>query len=219
MKWLTRLTRPRPSPTGKDGLERATSELLTESSQALYEVIIGSEAVSHIPVARVVVAVLKAPAAIRDQILLVKVQKFLNPLRDVSAEERSDMISRLESEPAYKQRVGLQLIETLDRVNSHRKPSMLGAVFAAYARKQIDFIQMQRLNDAIERLPYIDIDSVRRFNSVDNRVRAEEFDPVTLQAFMNAGMASSQSGWGGLVYTPTPIGELFVKLDLDQQPA
>src|SRR5205807_9135007 len=87
--------------------------------------------------------------------------------------------------------VGSHLVEVLDRVDSHRKPAMLGYSFLAYAQGKINGAQqLQRLISAIERLPSAEIDSVRPFlNSRDNTPERDRMHAESIQALVNAGLA------------------------------
>jgi hypothetical protein len=131
------------------------------------------------------------------------------------------MVQRLEADPTYKRRVGVHLIELLDRVDSYRKPLMIGYVFEACLSGRIDVIQLHRLNAAIERLPSHDIDVVREVVRVleDNRLDLAQINEESKQAMINAGLAYIESGFGGGGFKVTATCSLFVQLDLDVKSA
>jgi hypothetical protein len=125
------------------------------------------------------------------------------------------MVSRLEADPAYNRKVGLHVIELLDRLDSHRKPIMVGRAFAAYALEQIDLTRLQRLFACIERLPSQDIDTVRRVAEAlgGDRQALQNIDSESTSAMINAGLA--HVGVSGIVVTET--GHTFLRLNLDRE--
>ncbi len=196
------------------------SDLVQVYAQALMDVVVSDELLKHIPVIKTLTAAVAAVKSIRDQILLQKLAQFVASLADVPVDQRRAMIGRLEADPAYKRKVGTHLVELLDRVDSHRKPIMIGEVFAAYLRGQIDATMFQRLLGAIEQLSTIDIDAVKKFLNSPNPDLGE-ITRESIQALTNAGMTWPSTGptGGRIGYTPNEICRMFVVLDLDVKSA
>ena len=111
--------------------------------------------------------------------------------------------------------VGEHIIELLDRLESHLKPRMAAFVFKAYSASRIDGDMLHRLNHAIETIPLFEVQNVRKFNDASEKERLK-FDPTSLQAFVNAGLAHVLSGFGALVYQPNNVCAMFLALDLDR---
>jgi hypothetical protein len=59
--------------------------------------------------------------------------------------------------------VGEHVIELLDRIDSYRKPAMMGEIFNSLARGDVQLLMFHRLITVVERLPSFEIDQVRRF--------------------------------------------------------
>jgi hypothetical protein len=205
------------SVANEESADAVLSDLVQDYAQALMDVVVSENKVlEHIPVIKTLTAAVTAVKSVRDQILLQKLARFVAALAEVPADQRRAMIGKLEAEPGYKRKVGAHLVELLDRVDSHRKPLMIGEVFAAYLRGQIDATMFQRLLGAIERLSAIDIDAVRKFLSSPNPDLGE-ITRESIQALTNAGMAWTSTGpvGGRIGYTPNEICRMFVVLDLD----
>ncbi len=168
-----------------------------------------------IPVVSTIVALGRVGVSINDQIFAKKLVRFLGSLVDLSSEERSSMVERLDKEEGFRHQVGDRLIEILDRVDSHAKPEMVAKVFRAYAVEQIDFDMLSRLNHAIDRLPQYEVRRVREFFSASPAAR-QTMPVSTLNALMTAGLASQVSGFSALAYQPTSICEAFVSLGLGE---
>jgi hypothetical protein len=212
----------RPEDTNMANEEQVNAErldLVQEYAQGLVEVLVSNEVLEHIPVVKTITATVKAMGTVRDAILLQKIKAFIAALPKVPAAQRIDMVRRLETDPGYNRNVGLHLVELLDRIDGHRKPTMIGRVFAAYALGNINVAALHRLIAGIERLPSHEIDAVRR---VGNAVTTEpqdlgSVDPESIYAMINAGLAYIESGWGGGGLKVTPTCSLFLELNLDRK--
>lgn len=135
--------------TGQDpALERSQS--LTESVKA-WKISVSSE---DLGLLALVVGL--ADHAIVEQFLQLSqpgvpgISMFLMTFPDVPSETRVELVRRLEAEPEYNRKAGEHMIELLDRIDGHRKATMIGHAFAAYGLERIDLITLQRLNAAIE---------------------------------------------------------------------
>jgi hypothetical protein len=203
--------------------DRANSErfdLVQEYAQALLGILESSKLLEHIPVVKTITAAVKAVASVRDANLIGKIAAFLDPLRELAPEQREQMVHRLEAVPRYGRKVGQHVIEYLDRVDSHRKPTMAGLCFLAFAQNAVDQVQLQRLLTAIERLPSTEFDSPRTFiNTKNNQPERDRIHPESLQALLNAGLtiwtASAPIGNPRAIYTETRTCTVFVELNLD----
>lgn len=207
------------SPDSAREAEAATFDAFENYAQSVVEAL--STGLEHIPVVKVGVALATVFVTIRDQILARKVVEFLRALDGVPADQRREMIARLEGEPTYGRRVGQHIVELLDRVDSHRKPPMIAAVFAAYARREIGLRMFYRLNNAVERISVTEIDSVRRFKEWrDTRMNRPaglagtvEFSVTELSY---AGLTTLLAPLGGPEYSPNETCLEFLRLNLDQ---
>lgn len=169
----------------------------------------------EVPIVSTVVGLFNVGGTIRNQLLTSKVISFLNKLSELSKEERSELVDKLNEDGKFAGRVGDALIEILDRMESERKPGIAAKCFAAYARGQIDYMQLRRLLVAIERIPSFDIAALRAFSGLPIEERAAA-DQHFLISLVNAGLAQNNGGWDGGVIVPTGLCDLFLQLDLDR---
>lgn len=188
----------------------------SEVAEAAIDAQLAEGVLREVPVVGTVLAVARAGSNIRDAIFVRKLLKFLRDFRATSQEERDAMIGRLEADPDYGRSVGQHLTDLLEKIDSHRKPAMLALVFLAYMRGQIDARMLNRLNHAIETLPFYEIDSIRRVHETFKREEKTDERPETYHALENAGLMKAESAWGGMVYLPTDLCEVFVGLELDR---
>ena len=140
---------------------------------------------------------------------------FLSDFQAVEAQERAEMVQKLESDTAYGRKVGEHIIELLDRIESHIKPRMVALVFKAYSESHVDSSMLHRLNSAIEKIPLFEVRNIRQFSDVTPEERFK-ISPTSLQAFLNSGLADISSGLGKLVYKPNDVCANFLAFDLDR---
>jgi hypothetical protein len=194
----------------------ALIDVVQDYAQAAVEVIVSDDVLRHIPIVRTITAMGAAVVSVRDEVFIRKLEMFLTALQEVPAEERREMVRRLEADPNYGRKVGEHLIELLDRVDSRRKPLMIARVFGAFAEQTITDTELHRLLNAIERIPTSEIDAVRRFvNTPTTAAAAQQVDEESLNAIATAGLVKTQSGFGGLVYQPNRTCSVFLDLNLD----
>lgn len=172
--------------------------------------------IADIPVIGIIFGIYQAGVSIKDRIFVGKLLAFVIKLSELELQDRLDMVERLENEPEYANKVGERIIEMLDRVDSYKKPKMVAVVFSAYARKEIDYETLCRLNGAIDKLPLYDMKYLRQFINASPDERSKMSD-VILNGFLMAGLVGAASAWGGLVYSPTSLCDTFIRLNIDQQ--
>jgi hypothetical protein len=218
---------PQASPTDRQRSELIVSEKVKRAGEsqldfvgdvidATLDSVLSEDVLNHVPIIKGVVAIWRSGVALSDQLLLRKIDKFLRAISDVPAEDRRTMVDRLESDPAYGRKVGEHVVELLDRVDSKRKPLMIGYAFAAYAKGQISVTILERLCGAIEALPTWAIDSVRAANdSCSTEAHLRRVESEVMQVVANAGFLETQSGYGGMAYKPNNTASAFLTLVLD----
>jgi hypothetical protein len=195
-------------------------DLVADFGDRALDVVLSGDVLREIPVIKTALAARNAIRSIRDEMLLQKLGAILVALSDVPQEERRGMVERLESDPNYARRVGEHLVELADRIESRRKPRMIGLALAALARGQIERVAFERIVGAIERLPVIELDAPRKFvNTENNPPERDRIDPESIQALVGAGLATfgvlAPVGGAKVSYRPNSTCLKLVELNLD----
>jgi hypothetical protein len=209
-----------------DSRERETTatlyDLAGDLGQKALVVLTADEIFQEIPIFKTLLATSKIIGSIGDIFLTEKIEMFLWSQISITGPVRRDMVRRLQEDPAFNQRVGKNLVELLDRVDSFRKPAMIGAVFAAFATKKIDLKILRRLISAITIMPESEINVVRELGMKSYQLATivrdgrKDIEPDSLLALTYAGLMWAESGYGGMMYRVNQIGVTFVELDLDR---
>lgn len=168
----------------------------------------------EVPVVKTIASIAGATRSIRDRILAKKLVRFLSCLSRVSAGERALMVVRLRSEPDFEAHVGERILEILDRIDSHQKPTAIGRIFGAYALQEIDAGKLRRLVFAVESLPSFVWSEVRTFRHATKEER-HAMDSTIKMALANAGLARARSALGdALGYEVVPLLDEFISIVL-----
>jgi hypothetical protein len=194
------------SPDAKD--------LAIEYAEAGLDTFLDAGLARDIPFIGTLVGLAKLGISVHDRLFAKKILDLLAGLADLAAEERQELIARLESDPKYGRKVGDHLVDLIDRIESYRKPAMVARVFKAYLRREIDADMLHRLCSAVEHVPGYEVPKLRPFCEAAPQER--DIPVVTAQALQGAGLVNAVSGFGALVYEPNEISEAFLRIELDR---
>jgi hypothetical protein len=194
-------------------------DLEKEFAQMALDGMLSNGALRDIPFVNIAAGGVSVLLSVRDHFTKKKLMRFLAAFEGVSEWQRRDMVCRLQADASYNRKVGHHVIELLDRIDSHRKPSMIGHAFVAYALKRINLTMLQRLITGIERLPSIEIDIVRKVCDAitHNRQDLKLIDPESTDAIISAGFAHASDGLSGGGLKITPTCSAFLDLELDRK--
>jgi len=125
---------------------------------------------------------------------------------------------KMEADPAFRRKVGENLILLLERHDHFDKSSLLGKVFAKYISGEIDYDFFLRIATSVDRLP---INDLRRLPSYNERMAAydgtsgESFVNVlnadTCQSLYTSGLVGSGSAFE-VTYHPNEVMSVLVSL-------
>lgn len=202
---------------GKAVVEVMQSESVVSIAKEYLEVgidnLLESGALKDIPLVNTVAAIFSTAGSIRDQLLATKLLRFLSQLSKISKANRIAMVRRLNEDNKFSGKAGAAVIEILDRMESDKKPELAAKVFAAYAREEISFEELRRLLLALERVPSFDIDKLEQFSNTEIE-DSMKMDESLLLAFVLAGLAQNNGGFGGGAIRPSNLCKLFVRVVL-----
>ncbi|SNY99092.1 hypothetical protein [Halomonas sp. hl-4] len=168
-----------------------------------------SGVLKDIPFVSSVVGLFNVTGTIRDQMLATKIIKFLSEISEISIDERTEMIDKLNENDKFAGKLGATLIEILDRMESEVKPELSARCFVAYAKGEISFTELRHMLHALERVPTFELAALEEFSKADINESLKMEEP-TLLAFVNAGIGQNNGGLDGGAILPTKLCKLFV---------
>lgn len=193
-------------------------------------------AMNELPLLRWVVGGHNAVAAVRDRLLMEKIARFLEPLWEIDEGARRRWAEELERDPDERERVGSHLMATLDRQDDPRKARVLGLLWAAHIRGDLERRHLELLAAALDRVHLAHLQELYALQAQIEREQAKERAPgedwdasesfarIVLLDLLQANLIHqpNEGGWrdiGDPRYGPTPLGdELMRVLDRDELP-
>jgi len=125
-------------------------DALVKLGEATLDAFLDQGLVRDIPILGTLVGVGKAGVAVRDVLLIRKLQTFLNEVEDVP-EERERFVKEMDADPTRRDKVGTHLIVLLDRFEDMDKARFLGRAFRLFLKREISQEDFRRMARAIDR--------------------------------------------------------------------
>lgn len=174
-----------------------------------------SGVLKDIPFVNTIVSIFNTAGTAREHIFMSKLIRFLNHLSEITEEQRIEMVTRLNEDDSFAGKVGQNLIEILDRMESDKKPELAAKCFAAYAKNEISVEELRRILLSLERVPSFDIEKIEHFStaSMDELMKIDESISI---AFVNAGLGINNGGLDGGIIIPTKLCKKFVATCIKQ---
>lgn len=190
--------------------ENSIYNIAKDSLELGIDLFLESGILKDLPVINTISNIVNISGSTRDQILANKILLFIHKLSEISIEEREKMLNRLNEDDKYAGRVGSSLIETLDRLETEKKPELAAKCFIAFSKEKITYEELRRLLVVIERIPTFDLDKIEEFSSTSlNYTLANE---SLLLSFVNAGLGVNNGAMDGGSIIPTKLCTLFSEI-------
>lgn len=162
-----------------------------------------------VPILGAVIAIGKTFGTVRDFYLTKKLLYFLDGISDLSQTEREKLIFKLEKDGEREEIIGEKIVDLLTRIDSDSKPLLVAKAFKLYVREKISYVDLQRVNYAIERFQLCDLAEFRKFMNGKENDRKTDGRASTAN-FINSGLGYSASGFGAGGVHPTETAKIFV---------
>jgi hypothetical protein len=150
----------------KDMIDYEKSRKLLDD---LVEEVLGEpfvDIISEIPVIGTGIKFIRAGFEINNLLFMKKLTKFVKNLKDISPEEVKKWSRKLEDEKEFRKKIGENLLLLINRIDDMgEKPEMVGKIFRAYIREQIDYSTFNILCRAVDRINLNNIQALEEFYS------------------------------------------------------
>jgi len=185
------------------------NESLLDLGKEYGEIIIDSnletKILKEIPVLSTITSLYSFGNSIHKMIFIKKIYRFLFQIRDISTENRIQFIDKINNSEKYENSVGETLIEIINKIDSEKKPKIIGNLFKAFLEEKITYeefidythlVNLANVNELIELrnglngrkvvngsdflmiMGLFRTDYVKHFNSVENS-NDENFTEIT----------------------------------------
>lgn len=136
---------------------------LTNISKDVLETILDKEIFENgflkdIPIVNSIVGAGKTVSSIRDYLFTKKILGFLNGLASISLEKRQKMISKVDSNPTYRQSVGSKLIFIIDQTQDSEVAGIISKLFVAFLEGELTYREFCKSSLIVNRIDIIDLE-------------------------------------------------------------
>ncbi|WP_163831886.1 hypothetical protein [Spartinivicinus ruber] len=189
--------------------ERPVLEASLETSEALIDALTSNEVLSNIPFVGTAFKIFKAAESVRDKAFAMKLERFANPLSELSDDERQRFLEKLQQNQEEAKKVGETLFLVIDRLADVDKPEILGLVFIAYLNESFPYSDLRLMSQAIDMSYAEDLGLL-----VNSESEPEQSKEDWMQRLASAGLTKSIGGkaWndsGEIYYQVTPLGNML----------
>lgn len=119
---------------------------------------------TELPLIGTLVKAMKFASATHEYIFSTKIQKFLYELKDIPKHKRQNKINEINSSPKLQYSIGLVILDQLQRIDIHDKPTILGKLFAAFCDEKFDLEDYFRLAYIVDNAFFIDLQLFQKYS-------------------------------------------------------
>ena len=110
-----------------------------------------------IPFLNILVSSLNFTNSVNQYFFTKKIYSFLSQVQKIAPSKRNEIINKINDSNKYQNKVGENLLEILDRIESAGKPAIVGKLFTAVLEEKIEYSCFLKLAYIIEKQFYYDL--------------------------------------------------------------
>jgi hypothetical protein len=195
-------------------------ELIANFGETALDSVLDEGVLREIPLVSSLFGLAKATISIQDKLFTKKILTFLLQLKNTDTDSRRKQIEKIDSDPAYKTKVGEKLLYIIDKCEDNEKADYIGRLFQCYLEEKISYENFLRASKCIE-LTFLD-DLKRFIKEKWNDLEMEEAGDLVGSGLMTAIYSQGQQTWEGvgkpsLRVKASSIGKLIQQLLDDKQ--
>lgn len=198
--------------------ESNLKELVEDYSEIVIDNFLPDSLLKEIPIVSTICSFYKFGNAVSEGIFKKKLLRFLFQLSRVSAKNRTKEIDKINKSKKYENTVGETLIELLDKIDSEKKPKILGKLFKSFLSQEIDYITFLKLAHILNLCFIQDLLELKN-NSKDKKIFGNHSDQLVMLGIYSTDFAelfndSKQNIEKESYSELTELGEKLVKYGL-----
>lgn len=178
---------------------------------------------SEIPVLDLAYKVYGGITMIRNDLFLKKLIYFLSGCDKKDFQEKTELEQRLEMDLAFRNKVGEDLLLLLERQDHFEKAPLLGKVFAARLREEINEDIFFRLAGAINNASIIDLrglensySKIKSYVPTPGKLFSDTLDDDICQSLYNVGLIRAEA-YIEDTYRPNELGSHLIQVMRNNQ--
>ncbi|MCH6202016.1 hypothetical protein MMU07_20740 [Aquiflexum sp. LQ15W] len=159
------------------------SEINIDLAEVTLDSFLNDGVLKDLPIVSSIMGFVKMGIKTQEWLFLKKILKFFTQLDSTTKKERLDFISKVEKNEEYNKKVGLALLLIIDKLEDLEKPEIIGKLFAASIKGEIDYKMFLRLSYLVQKLFIPDLNYLRKINE-GSEVDFEKQEELYLSGFM-----------------------------------
>ncbi len=146
-----------------------------------------------IPIIGTIISLGKATMSIKDRMFLKKMIHFIEGIKNVDKNKRSEMVAMIDSSKKFRIKVGEKLLYIIDKSEDHIAAEYIAKLFNAFLNNKMTYLEFLRSSAIIQK---IFIEDLQWFLSADNseiekdRDSEEYFTDFEI-SFINSGLCAT----------------------------
>lgn len=198
----------------KGACNAESKDVATDLSQFGLVELLGQTALKELPVIKGVLACFTVPLAVRDQLFLRKVARFLTAVPEFTQRDKENFIAEHLADTGKATRLGETLVLVTDRLDDMEKPQLVARVFAAFVRGKITFDVFRRLASAIDLGSIDDLKEFAKPPAPPKHGRLDRNTQMLRNNLARTGLVGLPSSIGnvpilGVSFVESELGKLF----------
>ena len=181
---------------GKTLVESDLTEITTDVLETIIEnEIIENDLIKSIPILNSIIGLGKTFKTINDFLFTQKLISFLSQISDIDITEREEIISKIDSNDKYNQKVGNKLLHIIDNSQDYITAKNIGKLFSSFLKNELTYPEFCKASLILNRIDYHDLeiflqipDEAYGRNGTEN-LGLEEVDNF----FIISGLCSAES--------------------------
>jgi hypothetical protein len=119
-------------------------------AESLTDAVMEEGVARDLPIVGMLVSLAKTGVHIKDRLFLKKIIFFLTELKEIPANKRQEMISRIDNSGKHRIKVGEKLLYILEKCEDHQKAQLIALLFKAFIEEKIDYSNFLKATKVIE---------------------------------------------------------------------
>ena len=126
-------------------------ELAKEYGEVLIDGILEDGPIKEVPIISTIVSLFSFGNSISKNLFKKKLANLLIEFAQVPPAQRTKMIEKINNSGQYENSVGETLIELIEKINSEKKPTIIGKLFKGFLEEEISYEDFLKLSHIVER--------------------------------------------------------------------
>src|SRR6266496_2194250 len=133
-------------------------DVTIDLAETLADTLLNDGIIKDIPILATIIGLGKTGLNIKDRLFLKKIIYFISELKNIPAEKRNELITKIDSSGKYRIKVGEKLLYIIDKCEDHTTSQYVAILFSAFLNEEINYPDFLRGSTIIQKLLVQDLE-------------------------------------------------------------